>query len=552
MTTPGGGDLCRNAEEHYFDLLENDTVVPETIRHHVENCPFCRRQIGRLRRLVSDARSEGGSACPPIDGTVEALGRQFEWLDEPVACSRVKPFLPELLAPSSEIRIPTPITVHVDHCPSCQADLAALRRQNLTADQLKRLSRLYRHAGGSRHADCRRARPTVASLASLCFEDADPEAFEHVSACVQCRARVYRRRESLAANAGCDAAVECDEVSATDVFDWVVPYGAEAPGTEWDDARRRTVTAHVRSCPRCMEKLQSLHRIIYGIAERGDSSISTIYHAQEDAEHVHKRHKDTGRYPIDVDVLHREPEPAIEPAETSSARVMTAAQVMCLRPKPFAKIAFTGIAAMILIALVITYGPTASGVSVRDLLEPLEGAANVRITTWTPATKDPVQEMWVARGLNLLMMGTRQRYTLYEFDERRKRMVEPGAKAGAPIDLSQREYANARALMIDCVSAVLDSVPAGVKVYPRTPSSPETEEQPTVYEVAWSIPGREGSISLWRMKITIHLLKRLPQTIEFSQKRPGDDEWKVETTKTFEYLTEPAMEETIRALFPAE
>ena len=551
MTTPGGGDLCRNAEEHYFDLLENDAVVPETIRHHVENCPFCRRQIGRLRKLVSDTGSEDGRASPSIDGTVEALGRQFEWLDEPVACSRVRPFLPELLARSSEIRIPTPITVHVDHCPSCKADLAALRRQNLTADQLKRLSRLYRHAGGSRHADCRRARSTVASLASLCFEDADPEAFEHVSTCVQCRAQVYRRRESLTANAGHDAAVECDDVSATDVFDWVVPYGAEAPGTEWDNARRRTVAAHVRSCPRCMEKLQSLHRIIYGIAERGDSSVSTVYHAREDAERVRER-EDTGRYPIDVDVLHREPEPAIELAGTSLSRVRAVALATYSQHKPSVKIASIGIAAVILIALVTTFSPTASGTSVRDLLGPLEHATNVRITTWRPGIIDPLQETWVARGLNLLMMGTRQRYTLYEFDDYRKWRTHPGGEPNGPINLSEQEYRNAKAILIDCVSAVLDNVPAGAKVHPRTPASPETEGQPTVYEVTWAIADHKGVTNHWQVRVRIHLQKRLPQMIEFSQKRPADREWEIKTTKTFEYLTEAAMEEAIRALFPAE
>jgi hypothetical protein len=45
--------------------------------------------------------------------------------------------------PSAQIRIPTPITVHLDHCPECADDLKALRNLGLTAEQLERLERLY-------------------------------------------------------------------------------------------------------------------------------------------------------------------------------------------------------------------------------------------------------------------------------------------------------------------------------------------------------------------------------------------------------------------------
>ncbi len=53
------------------------------------------------------------------------------------------PFLPGLATSCLDLRIPTPITVHVDHCPQCAADLAALKGLGLSDEQLGSVGRLY-------------------------------------------------------------------------------------------------------------------------------------------------------------------------------------------------------------------------------------------------------------------------------------------------------------------------------------------------------------------------------------------------------------------------
>ena len=58
---------------------------------------------------------------------VGELQRHFELLGERVTCAQVKPLLAGLLDPSVVIRIPTPVTVHVDHCAACARDLETLR-----------------------------------------------------------------------------------------------------------------------------------------------------------------------------------------------------------------------------------------------------------------------------------------------------------------------------------------------------------------------------------------------------------------------------------------
>jgi hypothetical protein len=72
----------------------------------------------------------------------ELLSLHFAWVDELVTCTQVKPFLPGLADPLLRVRIPTPITAHVDSCPACSKELAVLRDAALTHTQLCRLSRI--------------------------------------------------------------------------------------------------------------------------------------------------------------------------------------------------------------------------------------------------------------------------------------------------------------------------------------------------------------------------------------------------------------------------
>jgi len=124
---------CQEAAGHYYDLLGEDraAVPPEVVRH-VEACRACQEEIRRLQQLLREAESHPGRDESPGPETLAALTRQFRLLNETVTCTDVKPFLPELLRASPSIRIPTPVTVHVDHCPPCAQDLATLGGMALT------------------------------------------------------------------------------------------------------------------------------------------------------------------------------------------------------------------------------------------------------------------------------------------------------------------------------------------------------------------------------------------------------------------------------------
>jgi hypothetical protein len=187
---------CREAARYYYDLHNHDeAVVPEKIRQHVAGCRVCQ---ARMRRLA-ESLGAGDAAGPEDRATVETLSLHLDLVNQPVTCGDVKPFLPGLETPAPEIRIPTPVTVHVDRCPSCAADLAALRALALPAEQLARLGRLYGAAEVRDDSACRQAEVGVASLASLSFTAVPAEILDHISLCASCRAEVYRQRRWRAA-----------------------------------------------------------------------------------------------------------------------------------------------------------------------------------------------------------------------------------------------------------------------------------------------------------------------------------------------------------------
>jgi hypothetical protein len=246
MRAYDGKRLCQEAEVYYYDLLcQDEAAVPASIRDHVETCPVCQEQIHCLRDTLLEAETNPSHVGSSDDATIEALPRQFQLLDEDVTCTRIRPFLPELLIASPQIRVATPVTVHIDHCPQCAEDLAALGKLDLTTDQLKRLGRLFQ---------------------------------DHVNAHPQGQPEVYQGREcrwgAVHEDEMSRKAIGCDSVSTADIFDYVVPYGP-APAEEGP----RTIASHIRACPVCMGKVQRLHRTLYRILERADSGTTTAYHA---------------------------------------------------------------------------------------------------------------------------------------------------------------------------------------------------------------------------------------------------------------------------------
>jgi hypothetical protein len=138
-------ELCEEAKLYYYDCLcdESCGLVPQSISNHVERCPSCQKQIDKLKVALSQKVCIGSEQGQDRSAVTTMLQLHFAYIAEHVTCETIRPFLPGLLDPDIEIRIPTPITVHLDNCPMCDEDLKAIQMLNLNSTQLYRLSRFF-------------------------------------------------------------------------------------------------------------------------------------------------------------------------------------------------------------------------------------------------------------------------------------------------------------------------------------------------------------------------------------------------------------------------
>ncbi|MEN6577833.1 MAG: hypothetical protein ABFD90_15925 [Phycisphaerales bacterium] len=537
--------LCQKAQEYYYELLcHNGAAVPEAITRHVEGCSFCREQIRQLQEALAEAANRPDSSQGPRNNeAIEALSRHFEFLDEPVHCSQVKPFLPELLISSRQIRIPTPITVHVENCPQCSRDLASICEMVLRVDQLNRLSLFYRQVGGHDLSHCPAARPVAAGLAAFSLDGADSQTLNHVSLCPECQTWLYRQRAQTMTDRCVPKArtgvLACSEVSTADVFDFVVPFGLDAATVARTSGRRDAVATHVRACPQCLEKVQSLHRTLYAVVERADSAVCTVCRTEKDAaEACEQTQADAYRYPIHVEVLRQ------EPARAGSAR---------WKAVPRSRIALA--AAVVLVAGLLAINPlsTATGMNVEKLRKAVGQMPNVRITNSREDNSAPFFEMWFATDRQIVATKVGEERIVYECGKRRKTVYTPGSPP-RPGSLRQEESDSCTEFMtwafmeiFTGVSSEKDSLSEVEHVASGRPG-----EYWSAYELTQKNRDSEGAPFVRRWKVHFDPIRRLPMRVEYSRQFSSEPSTTEVRVTEFTYLTQSAMDGEITALTSAE
>ena len=540
MDTIGGNCLHQDAAEYYDELATpREADVPDSIVRHVCECPVCRARIRRLRETVAGTAGEASLHQGHMDrDIIEILNLHFRCLGEPVTCSRTKPFLPGLLIPSRRIRIPTPITVHVDHCPPCAKDLRALRELALEPEQLERLGRLYAAKSAGKSLPCRQARLKTPAFAAASLEGIEDRLRNHLCTCRQCRALVYQYRQSLLSrelSQDAGAGTEClGNVSMADVFDYVVAYDLPAEGPKEAGSPKRPAGAHVRTCRRCLEQIQTLHRTAYRIAERPDSGIVTTFQTAAQARRTPASDDLYPDYPVAVQVSRHQAEPAAAPRRWPTAAAALRRTVASPRVKPLLKAALVAAAVIPLTVLFLTT-PGASGISLAQVVHAFQKAENVHVARFYAPTGELTQELWISRSMNLVVTREGQERVLYDLGARKKH-VYPASEAAAEVaELSERQYANARWLIDVSLGFTLNEVPAGARWARADDNAAEGAE---VYELTYTLEDATGRSSFRKRRITVDPLTALPREIQNFSRRSAQEGWSYESKREFRYLTE--------------
>ncbi|MFC1781662.1 hypothetical protein ACFLZ8_05315 [Planctomycetota bacterium] len=352
------------------------------------------------------------------------LKLHFAYLGNKVTCNNVKPFLPVLSDSRLGVRIPTPITVHLDNCSQCQKDMQTIADINLNRIQLYRLSQLFSVDFTDKSISCNEAKNEIIAFVLMAFNEIDEKTIKHLCTCPKCRQAVSNYRDivlkELHREKGQGKCSYCKELRFCDIYDYCLPYGINSALNE-QSRFHNTLVSHMRSCPACMEKIQELHCVIVHIAEHPESEIATIYQIEKTARHNKESYNPENLYvgfPINVRVASRKKNAhAGKPNLRLNFTAALKRQFSTLNIKPFLKAGLTGIAAVAMILIAVTFflnAPSANAISIEQVYKAIENSQNVHIKNFAIRGNELVQETWISSPLNVYLSKSNDYFVMWD------------------------------------------------------------------------------------------------------------------------------------------
>jgi hypothetical protein len=546
--------LCQQAEQYYYDFLcsESNEPVPEFIINHINQCLYCNEQISKLKDTLSLVKDYIESGQDQISiATAAWLRLHFAYIGKRVTCETVKPFLPGFLEPALEIKIPTPITAHLDNCQQCRQDLKTILELNLNSKQLCRLSQLFTEKVANDTINCLQAQTAIANVVSMNFNEVDKEALKHLCVCPDCLIKLYQHRETVRdkflniRNKKEPKMFLCQEISASDYFDCVIPYGLD-PAADQYAKFRSFFTSHSSTCPICLTKMQQLHRTIFEIAERANSEIVTIYHIEEPAETAGISEADDiyAGFPIKVEITRHEDKTKVEQSDLPVA-YKPAKKEPATKIKPLVKISIAAAAVLLIGSALLLNISTAKAVTLEGIYKAIEKIKNVHISSFTPDKKDPVQQRWVSRTLNVNMIKTDKESVLWDITNKVKRTKHYNLSEST--DLSTQETAEIQNTITESLGLLpFNSISDIPKDAQWSRITDRTQEDIEVYELIWIEKIYEGHSTFKEWRFFIDPETNLPQRVEVYQKADEVSEYSLKYVKIVKYLNDTEMQAIIK------
>lgn len=551
--------LCRQAELYYYDFLcdESRAFIPKSIVNHVEQCQHCRKQINQLEVVLSQADSLESEQGRVSSAVTTMLKLHFAYIGKPVTCNIVKPFLPTLLDQTLGMRIPTPIVTHVCDCQQCSEDLDIIRCLKLSRKQLCRLSQLFAEKPGEDNVSCSQAQAATLAVVSMAFRETNKEVLKHLCICPDCRKVLYQYRETVRKeylhNKTEREKFPCESVSATDTFDYVVPYGLDPASNEYAKFRE-SLTSHLRTCPTCLAKMQQLHKTVYGIVERAESEVVTIYHIDESAKAETPGESDDiyAGFPIRVETANRKDRVNAKAlASTIDFGAVLKRKVSAMNMKALVKTAAVA-AAIILIAAALVFNiPTAKAVTIDEIYRAIEKVKNVYISSFVPDKTKPIQEKWVSRTLNIYMTKTGEQWVLWDIANGLRKSKHPNTGVTGTVQLTEENIANIEVKMSSSLGLMpfydISDIPDNAKWNHVADNGLEAAGKGIeVYDLTWIRKAYDGSMVFQKCRVFVDSRTILPREVHRYQKLSADSEYTLESVRVVEYLNDSEIQEIIK------
>lgn len=563
MIAFGSNSLCKQAELYYYDFIldENRKSVPEFIIDHIEQCQHCQEQLSRLKSVLSQTEDYTEPEQEQVNHAVTAMLKlHFAYIGEAVTCKIVRPFLPNLSDPDFKIRIPTPITAHLDNCRQCSEDLETIRKLDLSRKQLRCLSRFFADSSATDNISCTEAQDAIPPVVSMVFSEVRPETLKHLCTCPECSELLYQYREMTRRGLLRTTLVQhefpCEKVSARDFFDYVIPYEIDPPNDQYVKFRESLIS-HLRICPSCLAKMQQLHTTIYGIYQRAESDVATIYQIGESAKTqiIDETEELYADFPIRVEVKQREEikaEQPVAPIDFTAARKQTSS---ANKIKPFRIGAVATAAAVIFItAIFLRNTPTAGASALEKIYNAVAAVKNVHIASFVPDSREPIQEKWVSRTLNIYMTKTAKSYVLWDVADGVTKIKHLNTGIAEIDKLTTEDISDVEKKMSGSVGLMpfdsISGLPENAELSRVADEDLETyTEGIEVYELTWDRKKYGGSVTSWKWRAFVDADTNLPQRAEWYVKLTAETDYILDSVMIVKYLSETEMQNTIKKVF---
>lgn len=541
--------LCREAKIYYYDFLydESRKSIPQRFIEHIEGCTNCQGSINKLVAALSQAEEHSEPEQEEHSSAVATMLRlHLAYIGEHVTCDMVKPFLPGLLHPALEIRIPTPITAHLDNCRECTEDLERIRELGLNREQLCRLSQLFAQQVTRDSISCSQAQAGILAVASMALHETTKEVLKHLCTCQSCREALYQYRETvreqyLHEKSGQEGS-PCNEVSAADLFDYVIPYGVD-PANDQYARFRPSFASHARCCPACLTRMQHLHSTIYTIAERAESDIVTIYRIADSdkTEAVAESDDLYAGFPIQVEVTSRgnaaktkHSVPIIGLGATLKQRFSRMNLISLAKVATVAAVVFAAITLLL-------NSPTARGVSLQSIYKAIEKVKNAHISAFVPGKQEPIQEMWVSETLAIYLTKTGNKFDLIDIYHRvgKSKMTDSDETKTFPLTPASIATFERKIMSISQELMPFDdpsNIPADAK-WSRVPgdSSRTNGRDLDLYDLVWMEKDRGSPRVFKKWRVSVDSKTDLPYEVKFYRRSADDSEYSLATVTVVEY-----------------
>lgn len=544
--------ICDDAELYYLTLIFGEEYgnVPEQIAAHVESCGYCKSRLEALKDLLAADDSDDNQLS---NAQIDMLGLQFAYLGKKVDCAIVKPFLPSIAEPSLAVKIPTPITVHIDRCDSCKSDLAAIQAMALNSKQLNVLSSILWNDPSVETVDCSVAASAIKQYVELDWDKIEPDVAKHLCCCNVCQSLIYKLRAETIVNLrkkNMQTKFPCELISYCDVFDYCYPYGLVPYRDQYANFRKPFVD-ELKQCAECLQKVQDLHRLVYSVKQRLNSGIVTVYEVGESqkSEAATDINEVYEGFPVKVRAI----EPICKQSKSDSEQDNTAVRRPGVTNKWFRHIAKAAVAAGIILAvsLFLLNTPTATAVTIQQVYNAIQKATNIHMQKFFSESVGPLQEKWVSKTLGIYAVKDENGFIVWDVPNELKYTRLSGFQDTETVSMTEMQLASIQKRIQGSLGLMpfenISQMPENAEW--KELQAPKLEGISPVdtlaVELVWSIPTAGGSDFRFKWRGFIEKSTNRPLRTEFYRYNKNSGKYELETVDLIEYCTENQIRELL-------